>query len=263
MKTNNEIDAINQSTMAKDVAFYSNCKGLTKAESAALQIVKDVANKPILDIGVGAGRTTQALIRISEQYLGIDYSKEMIAECKKKYPEINFEWADARNLAQFSDKMFYLIVFSMNGLCMVDHEGRLQILQEIYRVLQPGGTFIFSSYNIKDKTHRKIFQFPEFNFTFHPLKLLARLMRYVQATFIRAWNRYKYLRHEIHTNEYSIVNDICHNYSTMLYYTTISNQISQLRSIGFAKEIIALDLAGEVADHDTAHDSITYVARKD
>ncbi|MBI1422095.1 MAG: methyltransferase domain-containing protein [Gammaproteobacteria bacterium] len=262
MKNTNMIDDINQSTMAKDVEFYSSCMGLTKAEYSALQMAQDVVDKPILDIGVGAGRTTEALIEISEQYLGIDYSREMVSACRTKYPGVRFEYADARNLSHFSDNMFYLVVFSMNGLCMVNHEGRLQILREIFRVLQPGGVFLFSAYNKKNSRHRKLFQFPEFNFTFHPLKFIARMIRYTNATLIRGWNRYKHIRHEHHTDSYSIINDVCHNYSTFLYYTTKDQQLSQLHCVGFDKEIVALDLAGDVIQHDTDHDSITYLVRK-
>ena len=48
--------------MSTAAEYYTAHNGLTACEHAALQLVQDAANKPILDIGVGAGRTTAALI---------------------------------------------------------------------------------------------------------------------------------------------------------------------------------------------------------
>ena len=256
------IDDLNKATIGKSAEYYSNHSGLTAPEKAALQFVQDAANRPILDIGVGAGRTTASLTALSTEYIGIDYVEEMVAQCKKLFPDICFECVDARDLSRFSDGLFYLVVFSMNGLSMVDHTGRMAILREVYRVLQPGGAFLFSSYNKANQLHRTHFHFPEFHFTFHPFKLIRRQLRFVYSTLVRASNRYKHRKHELHTDEYSMVNDVCHDYSTMLYYTSRSHQIEQLRAAGFAGAVDALDLAGNMIEDETGHDSIFYIARK-
>ena len=248
--------------MSTAAEYYTAHNGLTACEHAALQLVQDAANKPILDIGVGAGRTTAALIELSSDYIGIDYVEEMVGQCKGQYPHLDFECADARDLSRFSDGQFYLIVFSMNGLSMVDHAGRMAILHEVYRLLQPDGVFLFSSYNKANRRHLKNFHFPEFHFTFHPLKLVKRKLRFIYSTLLRAWNRYRHRKHEVHTDEYSMVNDVCHDYSTMLYYTSRSNQIDQLREAGFSGDITTIDLEGTQIDGETGHDSIFYVVRK-
>lgn len=256
------IDELNKSTISKAAEYYSNHRGLTVVEAAALQFVQDAADKPILDIGVGAGRTTPALTELSPDYLGIDYVEEMVAQCKQLFPGSQFEHADARDLSRFTDGHFYLIVFSMNGLSMVDHDGRIVILREIYRILQPGGAFLFSSYNKANLRHRSRFQYPEFNFTFHLPKLIKRSLFFVYSTLLRIRNRIRHRKHEFHSDEFSIVNDVCHDYSTMLYYTGISNQIVQLRQAGFNGAIEMLDLAGNRIDGESDHDSIFYIVRK-
>ena len=262
MKKHAHVDKINKATMSKAAKHYSCHKELTEPENVALQMTEDAANKPILDIGVGAGRTTAVLTELSSDYIGIDYVEEMVRHCKQQFPHIHFECADARDLSRFTDGQFYLIVFSMNGLSMVDHVGRMRILNEVSRLLKPDGVFLFSAYNKANRRHLKIFHFPEFHFTFHPLKLIKRKLQFTYTTLLRARNRYRHRKHEVHTDDYSMVNDVCHDYSTMLYYTSRSNQIDQLRSVGFAGAITTLDLAGKQIEGETGHDSIFYIARK-
>jgi ubiquinone/menaquinone biosynthesis C-methylase UbiE len=60
----------------------------------------------MLDIGVGGGRTTKYFFPLAKEYVGIDYSPEMIQACKKKFPELRFEVADVRNLSLFGDGHF-------------------------------------------------------------------------------------------------------------------------------------------------------------
>jgi ubiquinone/menaquinone biosynthesis C-methylase UbiE len=102
----------------------------------------------ILDLGVGGGRTAYPLSQIASNYVGIDYSEEMIRVCKRKFPHLQFEVTDAADLSRFADASFDSVVFSYNGLDnLVPDEKRQQCLRECYRVLRKGGVFIFSSHN--------------------------------------------------------------------------------------------------------------------
>src|SRR5690554_3756700 len=74
------IDSINLRTMtdASVVAHYARPWDLSPAEQATFERVAALAGgRPILDIGVGGGRTVEPLRRISSDYLGIDYSPGM------------------------------------------------------------------------------------------------------------------------------------------------------------------------------------------
>jgi len=248
--------------MREVVAEYAWQDDLSKAEMAALNHVKDTADKPILDIGVGGGRTVTALREVSKDYIGMDYVIEMVEECKMKFPGVQFEQGDARNLTSFKDNHFHTIMFSMNGISMVDHKGRLEILKEAYRLLQPGGVFLFSTYNKDNPDYKKLFRFPKFMFSFHPLKLGIRGIKYAYNLMIAMKNRFKFRKHEIHTDEYSMVNDMCHNYATMLYYISQPIQHAQLVAAGFESDIVVFDLSGNRVNHDSISDSLFYVARK-
>jgi SAM-dependent methyltransferase len=116
-------------------------------QTAVLAVAPFVRNKRILDIGVGAGRTVGLLSLLSDSYVGIDYASEMVAACHAKYPNSDIRWGDARDLSMFPDGSFDFVLFSFNGIDTLDHEGRAIALSEIYRVLDEGGFFVFSTHN--------------------------------------------------------------------------------------------------------------------
>jgi SAM-dependent methyltransferase len=72
-------DRENQKTFrAGSVAeHYVGMTALFPPEVRALEKVRDwVRGRPIMDIGVGTGRTTPYLLDLSPDYVGIDYSPE-------------------------------------------------------------------------------------------------------------------------------------------------------------------------------------------
>lgn len=104
----------------------------------------------VLDIGVGAGRTTPALSRLGARYVGADYSSAMIGSCRNRFPGLDFRVCDATDLQGFSDEEFDVVVFSFNGIDVIStDEARGRCFSEVGRVLKRGGVFIFSSHNAK------------------------------------------------------------------------------------------------------------------
>jgi SAM-dependent methyltransferase len=258
----NYVDALNRKTMQSVVHEYRWTDDLETHEIAALSVVSErVRNGRILDIGVGAGRTVKGLRQISEDYLGVDYVREMVDYCRAQFPGIRFEHADARAMPQFADQSFDLIVFACNGICMVDHAGRLAILREVYRLLAPGGFFVFSTSNLNWPDRDALLALPAFRPSGHPVRLLTAGARFVMHTGYRIINRFRYKRHEIKTAEYEILNDRCHDYRTMIYFTTMENQQRQLRDVGFSRAQV-FDLSGKTVAGDTRDGTITFVAAK-
>ena len=100
----------------------------------------------ILDIAVGAGRTSRYLARIASRYVGIDYAPEMLKVCRSKYPQLDFRQMSATDLSSFQDQPFDSVVISLNALDeLLTNEDRRRCLLECWRVLRANGVLIFSS----------------------------------------------------------------------------------------------------------------------
>ena len=204
---------------------------LYAAEIAAFSKVKIFCkDKPILDIGVGGGRTTLPLLEISKDYLGIDYAKGMIDACKQKYPDLNFMIADARNLRFLPNSKFSLVVFSFNGIDYVSHKDRLAILGEVNRVLVKGGYFVFSTHN--SAYDRRLNQPP-----------LRRLIGRIKDAIYPSGRK---RRHIAGSCSYEYRDEPLYSTGKMLetYYINSQAQIDQLKGCGFTCD--------QVIDHDGA-----------
>jgi ubiquinone/menaquinone biosynthesis C-methylase UbiE len=261
----NVIDRINLRTMrsAAVVAHYVRPDELLPHERASLeQVADEVRGGSVLDIGVGGGRTVKALLEVSPDYLGIDYSQEMVAACQARFPKVRFEHADARRLSNLRDASISLAVFSCNGISMVGHEDRLAIMREVHRVLKPGGVFLFTTYNRNSPEATAGFRFPELQFTANPARMLVRSARLVKDTVVSLYQRRQHIKHEVHTSRYAVLNDVCHNYGVMLYYITLAQQRRQLEDAGFAPDAVAFDCRGRRIVDDTTLDSMALIARK-
>lgn len=75
----------------KDIVdIYPAREKLYKPERIILNLLKpDLDNMKTLDIGVGAGRTTAHFVNLVKEYIGIDYSNNMIDACKNKFSKID------------------------------------------------------------------------------------------------------------------------------------------------------------------------------
>ena len=62
-----------------------------------IKLLNPQKNETILDIGCGTGDLTKKIAERSEKVIGIDNSGEMIQAAQKKYPEISFIHADAKD----------------------------------------------------------------------------------------------------------------------------------------------------------------------
>lgn len=93
----------------------------------------------VLDIGCGPGDFTRAFSETGAIVTGVDFSPEMIRVAQDRFPSVTFKVADAESLP-FGDCSFDVVV----GAYVVHHLARPDLaFREIYRVLRPGGRFVF------------------------------------------------------------------------------------------------------------------------
>ena len=180
----------------------------------------------LLDIGIGAGRTTAYLSPKVAHYVGVDYSHGLVAAAGQLYPEAEILWCDARDMSQFEDAGFDFVNFSFNGLDSLDHEGRLQVLSEVHRVLKPGGHWMFSSHN-RDYRRRGLLPWQP---PFKPGRVMLKKSAYALMSH-KNWRRLR--KEQVETPDYALVNDEAHNYSLLHYYVAPATQVAQLEAAGF------------------------------
>lgn len=94
------------------------------------------------DLGCGTGQTTYFLQQKNvKNLLGIDLSPQMIEQAKKHF-DIPFEVGNMLNLKYPDNHFGSLIAFY--AIVHFDYDDIALAFQEIYRVLQPKGQFLFS-----------------------------------------------------------------------------------------------------------------------
>lgn len=93
----------------------------------------------VLDLCCGSGQTTRFLVEKSAQVTGLDASPRSIARAQQNVPQASYvqAWAEAMPLADAS----FDLVHSSVALHEMQPEQLQQILQEVHRVLRPGGVF--------------------------------------------------------------------------------------------------------------------------
>jgi ubiquinone/menaquinone biosynthesis C-methylase UbiE len=215
--------------LASLVQHYAQLNQLQPAEARVLESLRDrIASQPhcppfkMLDIGVGGGRTTLHFAPMVGEYVGIDYSAEMVAACQRRFPALSFAVGDARDLKAFEDDTFDFILFSFNGIDYASASDRLQILQAVHRVGKPGSLFCFSSHNLQGL--ERSFGVRS-QLSCNPITTYANL---VMLALLRLINHPINLQ-QIQDSAYLVVKDESHNFRLETYYIRPKEQLEQLK----------------------------------
>lgn len=104
----------------------------------------------ILDLGCGPGNITRFLLyRCPDlNILGIDISENMIALAQKNNPEAQFKILDCREMGNL-DKKFDAIIGGF-VLPYLDEEEVTKLINDLYRLLNPGGLIYLSAMGSKN-----------------------------------------------------------------------------------------------------------------
>jgi SAM-dependent methyltransferase len=223
------------------------------------------AGLPLLDIGVGAGRTVGLMKAISNDYVGVDYTEKLLVLARQRYPGTDLRHMDARDMHELPSAHYGLVTFSWNGIDAVDYEDRVQILREMYRVVRPGGYIFFSSHNRNGPGYGETIWKLLPRFTFNPVKLGWRVARSLVRLPVAGFN---YARHAPLNRDfegYSIMTAAAHNFGIVIVYTTLREQKRQLAEIGFETDAVFGSCEGDrIPDNAQSSDAwwLHFIARR-
>ena len=113
--------------------------GEARLRRLALQNIDLQPQTHVLDLCCGSGPVTQVLVQHSGHVTGLDASPKAIARAQINVPQATFVEGFAEAMP-FADASFDVVHTSM-ALHEMAPDLRSQIVQEVYRVLKPGGIF--------------------------------------------------------------------------------------------------------------------------
>ncbi len=212
------------------VEAYRRKTELTAVERELVDTYVPLGSR-LLDIGVGAGRTTGELASRCD-YTGIDWSPEMVARTREAFPNVSIAVGDARAL-DFPDESFDVVFFSFNGIDYLELPGRHRAYLEAHRVLRHGGVFIFSSHN------------PRF-ITLAPIssdaRVLAGWLRRLPAASLSAIGSHRFRR------GHGLIHDTDSAYGSLPIYAASPKRVGlELADTGFTPEAVRVSSPGPTA----------------
>jgi peptidoglycan pentaglycine glycine transferase (the first glycine) len=103
----------------------------------------------ILDIGCGAGREAISLSKKGFEVVGIDFQPKMVEEAKRNAEAMNvkieFSVMDACKMDFPQDSFDYILMVG-SLVCWIPYrKNRITVLEEVWRILKPGGKLIMSA----------------------------------------------------------------------------------------------------------------------
>lgn len=109
----------------------------------------------VLELGCGNGKTAAALIAKDVTVIGFDHSEQALVQCARSVPSLNgtlFQ-GDVRSLP-FQDGCFDVVV-CIHVLEHLPEEGRRTAVEEMFRLIRPGGRLLFQAFSVSDMRYGK------------------------------------------------------------------------------------------------------------
>lgn len=186
----------------------------------------------VLDLGVGAGRTTEHFAPLCGRYVGSDFSAVMVETCRKRFPQYEFRVEDARAIKAETGS-FDFVAFSYNGLGELPADDIPKALAEMRRVLKPGGWLFFSQHNIQ--WARNIFAV---KLSKNPRRLLK------SALLARKFRRLNPGWRDVGSRPSAVLRDYPHDFTKTAFWIAPAEQARQLEAVGFKPPEIFLNSNG-------------------
>jgi SAM-dependent methyltransferase len=228
-------DDLNRRTWTKPSSVrWLSKTGFIPGEEAALALVRErLDGRPILELGVGAGRTIPFTAPLAAEYRALDYLPNMVDKCRADHPGVRVDLGDARTLDGIPDAHFGLVTFAFNGIDAVSHADRKLVLRAVRRVLAPGGIFFFSTLNLDGpETRERPWQVP-LSISWNPLVMGARVARAGRWVAINALNWARMQKMTARGPGWAVAPLAAHAFGILAHYTTLEHQLEELAEAGF------------------------------
>lgn len=112
---------------------------------AFFEFIGDLSGKTILDAGCGEGYNTRILAKKAAHVVGVDISKKLIGLAQQQEQKeplgIQYIVGSFADLSFFSDSSFDT---ALSFMALMDGPHYEQAIKEIFRILHPSGSLIFS-----------------------------------------------------------------------------------------------------------------------
>ena len=101
------------------------------------------SGQTILDLAAGTGSSSIAFAKPGVTVIATDFSEGMLAEGRKRHPELDFRFADATKLP-FEKESVHAVTISFGLRNVVDVP---KALSEMFRVVKPGGRVVICEFS--------------------------------------------------------------------------------------------------------------------
>ena len=106
-------------------------------------------SRPVWDFGCGPGQTSKYLKNLGIEISGLDLSERILEQARTRHPEIRFRKGNILELEFESDSIAGVVAFY--AVVHFTEEQVGMAFREVFRVLKPGGIFLFT-YHIGEGT---------------------------------------------------------------------------------------------------------------
>lgn len=232
-----------------------------------MSIAPEVRNTPILDVGIGTGRTTSLLRLLTDDYVGVDYVPVMIEQAKAAYPGIDLRVGDVLDLHEFGDDSKQLVLFSYNGLDSLDDDSRPAAIANMARVTAPGGFLVYSTLNLESGHHLRRPWTPAQRLNekgFEGVLLWAfRTFRLAVQLPLHMLNRYRNMKLSKRGDGWASEPSPGSGWRLILHFTTLARAKKEVAAAGLTLERVITVDGVDITDRDTTDALYFYlIARK-
>jgi len=110
----------------------------------------------VLDLGCGTGRLYHLFTDFQDlDYIGVDQSIGQLDVAREEFPNNTYVEAAMTDLS-FEDNAFDIIYCVATFHHLPDEESRIKSLEEMKRVLKPGGHIIMTNWNLNSQSAKKM-----------------------------------------------------------------------------------------------------------